>query len=68
MCACLHAKVHACEQRERMRKLDLSLMRISWLRKRGWKLSASTPLFQRRILLATKKSKKTSVAIEGGNK
>lgn len=32
----------------------LSLNRISWLRNRGWKLSESTPLFQRRILLAKK--------------
>ena len=30
----------------------VSLERISILRKRGWKLSESTPLFQRRILLA----------------
>lgn len=32
--------------------LNLSL--ISWERKRGWKLSESTPLFQSRILLAEK--------------
>jgi hypothetical protein len=31
---------------------NLSLNRISCERYRGWKLSESTPLFQRRILLA----------------
>jgi len=37
---------------------NLSLNRISCERNRGWKLSESTPLFQRRILLAGYQQKK----------
>jgi len=37
---------------------NLSLNRISCERYRGWKLSESTPLFQRRILLAGYQQKK----------
>lgn len=35
----------------------LSLTRISWLQKRGWKLSESIPLFQRRNLSAAKQER-----------
>jgi hypothetical protein len=39
-------------ERKGKKNAYVSLERISLFRKRGWKLSESTPLFQRRILLA----------------
>lgn len=43
---------------------DLSLIRISCDRNRGWKLSESTPLFQRRILLAGHQTGETSGGVK----
>ena len=51
-----YIKLSAYENHKRSAHLNLNL--ISWDLNRGWKLSESTPLFQRRILLAGHQQKK----------